>query len=85
MSYKDLEEARAKRATKKKASAGKEKPGLKRKSPAPEPEPEPEAEASLPKVVKNLLVPKDQVVGMSEVEPGKTPRVLWRAPVAQIY
>jgi hypothetical protein len=40
MSYEDLEEARAKRAAKEKATAGKGKRGRKRKSPAPEPEPE---------------------------------------------
>jgi hypothetical protein len=37
MSYEDLEEARAKRAAKEKATAGKGKRGRKRKSPAPEP------------------------------------------------
>ncbi|KAI4106013.1 MAG: hypothetical protein L6R37_002376 [Teloschistes peruensis] len=43
MSYEDLEEARAKRATKEKATAGKGKRGPKRKSPTPEPEPEAQA------------------------------------------
>jgi hypothetical protein len=40
MSYEDLEEARAKRAAKEKATAGKGKRGPKRKSPTPEAEAE---------------------------------------------
>jgi septum formation inhibitor MinC len=72
MSYEDLEEARAKRAAKEKATAGKGKRGRKRKSPAPEPEPEPEPEA--------------KVARMSEVpEPAKAPVAPWRAPVARMY
>lgn len=42
MSYKDIEEARAKRAAKEEATAGKGKRGWKRKSPAPN------ADASVP-------------------------------------
>ena len=70
MSYEDLEEARAKRAAKEKATAGKGKRGCKRKSPASEPEPEPEA----------------KVARMSEVpEPAKALVAPWRAPVARMY
>ena len=72
MSYKDLEEARAKRAAKEKPDtiADKGKRGRKRKSPALEAEAEAEA-----KMVQISDMP----------EPAMTPTALWRAPVARIY
>ena len=74
MSYKDLEEARAKREAKEKAIAIKGKRGRKRKSPAPE-----EAEAG-------PSVPKHKVVRMSEVEPANAVEgASWRIPVAKMY
>jgi hypothetical protein len=84
MSYEDLEEARAKRAAKEKATAGKGKRGPKRKIPTPEAEAEAEAEAQTgsPKVVTDSSVPKDKV---SEVEPAKALGAPWRAPVARMY
>ena len=60
MSYKDLEETRARREAKDKATASKGKRGHKHKSPTPEEE----AETS-------SSVPKDKVAQMSEVEPTK--------------
>ena len=74
MSYKDLEEARAKRAAKEKAkekgkaTAGKGKRGRKRKNP------EPEAE-----------VLKDKVVRISEVLELVKALESWRILVARIY
>ena len=82
MSYEDLEEARAKRATKEKATVGKGKRGLKRKSPTPEPEPE--AQMGSPNMT-DPSVPKDKVTRASEVEPAKTLGAPWRAPVARMY
>ena len=83
MSYEDLEEARAKRAAKEKATAskGKGKRSRKRKSPAPEAD----ADANLPEVEEGLLVPKDKVARMSEVESANAQEVPWRAPVAKMY
>jgi len=84
MSYKDLEEARAKRAAKEKATAskGKGKRGHKRKSPAPEAG---LPEAGLPEAEAGSSVPKDKVARMSEVlEPAKAPVAPWRAPVANV-
>jgi hypothetical protein len=69
MSYEDLEEARAKRDAKEKATVGKGKGkrGRKRKSPAPE------------------AGPEAKVARMSEApEPAKAP-ALWRAPAARMY
>ena len=83
MSYEDLEEARAKRAAKEKATAGKVKRGPKRKSPTPESKLE--AQAGSPEVMTNPSVPKDKVAGMGEVEPAKTLEAPWRAPVARMY
>ena len=74
MSYKDLEEARARREAKDKATAGKGKRGRKRKSPALEVD-----------VEVGSLVPKDKVARMSEVEAAKAVGVPWRAPVAKMY
>ncbi len=89
MSYEDLEEARAKRAAKEKATAGKGKRGPKRKSPTPEPEPEPEpeleAQAGSPKAVTDSSMLKDKVARMSKIEPAKTLGAPWRAPVARMY
>ena len=82
MSYEDLEEARAKRVAKEKATVGKGKRGLKRKSPTPEPEPE--AQMGSPNMT-DPSVPKDKVTRASEVEPAKTLGVPWRAPVARMY
>ena len=62
MSYEVLEEARAKRAAKEKATTGKGKRGAKRKSPTPEPE----AQAGSPKIVTDPLVLKDKVARISE-------------------
>lgn len=74
MSYKDLEEARAKREAKEKAIKTKGNRGSKRKSPAPE-----EAEAG-------PSVRKDKVVRMSEVEPANTLEgASWRIPVAKMH
>lgn len=74
MSYEDLEEARARREVKDKATTSKGKRGRKRKTPAPEEE----AEVS-------SSVPQDKVARKSEVEPAKAVGVLWRAPVAKMY
>jgi hypothetical protein len=65
MSYEDLEEARAKRAAKEKATAGKGKRGRKRKSPAPEPEPELELELE-PVVLRNSGRKRQKITGASE-------------------
>jgi hypothetical protein len=77
MSYEDLNEARAKRTAKEKATAGKGKRGRKRKSPAPE---------------AGVLEPKTKVARMSEAEPARAPVAQvsevaepWRAPVARMY
>ena len=85
MSYRDLEEARAKRATNKKATAGKGKRGSKCKSRTPEAEAGARAQAGSPKVVTDPPVPKNDVVGMSEVDPAKTLEAPYRAPVARMY
>ena len=77
MSYEDLNEARAKRSAKEKATAGKGKRSRKRKSPASE---------------AGVLEPKTKVVRMSEAEPARAlvaqmsevPEP-WRAPVARMY
>lgn len=85
MSYEDLEEARAKRAAKEKATAGKGKRGLKRKSPTLEAEAEVEVQAGSPKVMTDSLVPMEKVSRMSEIGPAKTLETPWRAPVARMY
>ena len=72
ISYENLEEARAKRAAKKKATVNKGKRGLKRKSLTPETETEVEAQAGSPKVVTNLSMPKEKVTRKSEIEIAKT-------------
>ena len=80
ISFEDIEEARAKRAAKEKATAGKGKGkrGRMRKSPAPE--------AGLPEAEAGSSVPKDKVARMSEVlELAKAPAATWRAPVARMY
>jgi hypothetical protein len=74
MSYKDLEEARAKRDVKEKAIAVKGKRGRKRKSPAPE-----------PGVEANLSASKKKAVRLSEAEPANLVGMSWRAPVAKMY
>ena len=74
MSYKDLEEARAKREAKDKATTGKGKRGRKRKSPALEAD-----------IEASSSVPKDKVVRISEIEPVEAVEVPWRAPVANMY
>ncbi|MCJ1279153.1 hypothetical protein MMC21_006977 [Puttea exsequens] len=75
MSYEDVEEARTKRVAKEKATASKGKRGRNCKNPAPEPEPEVETVSS---------VLEDKMGRMSEVEPTKSLRAPWRAPVARI-
>lgn len=86
MSYEDLEEARAKRAAKEKATAakGKGKRGRKRKNPAPEAEAEAEAETNSLEEEVGSSLPKNKVARMSEVEPAKA-LFPWRAPVAKMY
>jgi hypothetical protein len=75
MSYQDLEEARAKREAKDKATATMGKRGRKRKTLATE-----EAEAGAgPSVLEN------RTRLSSEVEPANDREVLWRAPVAKMY
>lgn len=85
MSYENLEEARAKRAAKEKATVGKGKRGLKRKSPTPGTEAEVEAQAGSPKVVTDSSVPKEKVARKSEIGAAKTLEALWRASVARMY
>ncbi|KAF2647885.1 DDE-domain-containing protein, partial [Lophiostoma macrostomum CBS 122681] len=70
MSYKDLEEARAKRNAKEKAIASKGKRG--------------QAEAEVEAEVASS-VPKDKVARISEVEPAKDAPMPWRIPVAKMY
>ena len=84
MSYEDLEEARAKRATKEKARAakGKGKRGRKRKSPALDTKAEAEAEANSQEEEAGSSVPENKMARMGEVEPTGA---LWRAPVAKMY
>jgi predicted flap endonuclease-1-like 5' DNA nuclease len=77
ISYKNFKEARAKRAAKKKATAGKKNRGRKRKNSAPEAE----IEASLLKIEAGSSVPKDKMARISGI-PGPAP---WRAPVARMY
>ena len=60
MSYEDFNKARAKRAAKEKATAGKGKRSRKRKSPALE---------------TGVLEPKTKVARMSEAEPARAPVV----------
>jgi hypothetical protein len=73
MSYEDVEEARAKRAAKEKASAGKAKRGRTRKS------------LSLEVDVASSVA-KRKAARMSEVlEPAEAPIVPWRATVARMY
>ncbi|KAL9630084.1 MAG: hypothetical protein Q9164_006592, partial [Protoblastenia rupestris] len=83
ISYEDLEEARAKRATKEKATVSKGKRGPKRKSSTSELEPE--TQVGSPKVVTDPSVPKGKVAQMSEVEPTKTLGTPWKAQVARMY
>ena len=71
MSYKDLEEARAKCVTKETATASKGKRGRKCKRPALEAEAEAEA---------GLSVPKDKLGRISNVEPAKTLVTPWEGP-----
>lgn len=85
MSYEDLEEARAKRAAKEKATAGNGKRGPKRKSLTPDSEPELEAQAGSPKALTDSSMLKDKVARMSKIEPAKTLGAPWRAPVARMY
>ena len=75
MSYEDLEEARAKRVAKEKATAakGKGKRGRKRKS---------QAEANSQEEEAGSSVPKNKMAQMGEVEPAGA---LWRTPVAKMY
>ncbi|KAF2804475.1 uncharacterized protein BDZ99DRAFT_545203, partial [Mytilinidion resinicola] len=61
--------------------AGKLKRGRKRKNPVPEVD----AEAGSLELEAGLLVPKDKVARMSEVEPAKVPAAPFRAPVAWMY
>jgi hypothetical protein len=84
MSYEDLEEARAKRAAKEKATAakGKGKRGRKRKSLALDIKAEAEAEANSQEEEAGSSVPKNKMARMGEVEPTGA---IWRAPVAKIY
>lgn len=85
ISYKDLEEVRAKRAVKEKAIAGKGKRGLKRKSPTPGVKAEIKVQAGSPKVITDSSVPKEKVARMSEIKPAKILEALWRASVARMY
>lgn len=73
MSYKDLEEARAKREAKDQAAARKGKQGCKRKAPATK-----EAEAG-------PSAPKRREAAVNEVERASTTAVAWVAPVAKMY
>jgi hypothetical protein len=74
MSYEDLEEARAKRAAKEKATASKGKRGRKRKTTAPEAgSPEPKAKVAR---MSEAPEPEALVAHMTET---------WRAPVARMY
>jgi hypothetical protein len=71
MSYEDLEEARAKRAAKEKATASKGERGRKRKSAILE---------------AGTLVPKGKTARASEVLVlGEDSAEPWRAPVARMY
>ena len=72
MSFEDLEEARAKRAAKGQASAGKSKRGRTRKSDALE-------EST------SLLSPNPKVVQRSDAPEAHAPASAWRAPIAKIY
>lgn len=73
MSYKDLEEARAKREAKDRAATTQGKRGRKRKTPATE-----QAEA-VPSA------PKRRAAAVNEVEQANATAVLWVAPVAKMY
>lgn len=70
MSFKELEEARSKRAAKDKATAGKKKRGRKRKDPA--------AEEEAPVPVADIELPMSNVVVQQQSS-------TWRAPVARMY
>lgn len=83
MSLDDLEEARAKRAIKKKAAAGRGKRGPKRKSSTPKPQAE--AQSGPLKVVTDPSMLQNNAARISEVEPAKTPRAPWRALVAEMH
>ncbi|KAL6717734.1 hypothetical protein ACLMJK_003819 [Lecanora helva] len=74
MSYEDLREAGAKRATKEKATANKGKRGPKRKSPTPGAEVESEVQADSLMIVKSPSLPKAKVARMGE--PAKTSEAL---------
>ena len=85
MSYEDLEEARAKRATKEKVTTGKGERGSKCKSRTPEAEAGARAQAGSLKVVTDPPVPKNDVVGTGEVDPARTLEAPYRTPVARMY
>lgn len=73
MSYKDLEEARAKREAKDQAATRKGKRDRKRKTPATE-----EAEAG-------PSVPKRKTALSSAAKPADATEMSWRAPIAKMY
>ncbi|KAF1978792.1 hypothetical protein BU23DRAFT_563689 [Bimuria novae-zelandiae CBS 107.79] len=83
MSYEDLEEARAKRAAKDKATAakGKGKCGRLRKNPAPGTAAD---TVPLEEEVVDSSAPKNKEARLSDVEPAR-PLFPWRAPVAKMY
>ena len=83
MSFKNLEEARAKRAAKEKATACKGKRSLKRKIHTLESEVKAQAVSS--KKLADSLVSKNKVARMSEVNTTKTSGAPFRAPVARMY
>jgi hypothetical protein len=75
MSYKDLEEARAKRDAKDQAAATKGKRSRKPKAPAAE---EGEAKAG-------PSMPRRRAVPSNATQPARATELSWRAPVAKIY
>ena len=82
MSYKNLKEAQAKRATKDKATTAKDKG--KRSRPRTNPAPETAGDAVPPEEEAESSAPKNKVTGLSEVGSAR-PLFPWRAPVARMY
>lgn len=84
ISFKDLEEAQAKRAEKDEAAAGKPKRDRKRKNPAPEAGMlDPETRVMwMTKVLTSMLEPEREPEPAPELESKPKP---WRAPVARMY
>jgi hypothetical protein len=91
MSYKDLEEARVKRAEKDAAQGakGKGKRGRKRKSGTPEAEaeaeePEPEPSAKMART-SEVPAPSRALVMQTPIAEGEIVLEPWRAPVAKMW